>query len=569
MKNEMLKLSDNQARAARVLMTGSWVGAIAVPVAGWAVGANPLPLFVVSALFALLGTLSQRQKPAWARIGVAQALVGQAIVLNAAFAGHAWQIDTHMVYFALLAATMILNDARATFAAAATIAVHHLVLTVAMPSLVYPSPDWQQNVPRTALHAVVVIVETAALMYAIIARNMLDKKSEEQKTQLAVANAEAEGARETAEAARAKAEAAQKISEQATKDAEESLQHAKDEGERARQADLQAREASERDAAVRAQAAEQQKIVVDALSQSLRALRNCDLSAKIDQPFQPEYESLRDDFNVALSALSEALESVLTHAQIIGSETSGLIDASNDLSKRTEDQAATLAEITATVTGLTRTVESTASGARDAQEEVGKTKTEAANSAGLMQQAVAAMKEIEEASKQIQNIVGVIDEISFQTNLLALNAGVEAARAGDAGLGFAVVASEVRALAQRSKDAAQDIKALITRSDDQVNEGVKLVNQTGDANKTVVTAVESIVALIANIADSSEEQSASLGEISNALSNLDQATQSNAEMFEETSTASETLSMGVENLVSAISAFVATDAMDDEQSSAA
>ncbi len=225
----------------------------------------------------------------------------------------------------------------------------------------------------------------------------------------------------------------------------------------------------------------------------------------------------------------------------IGSGASEIARASDDLSQRTEQQAASLEETAAALDEITATVKKSAQGAVHARETVQSAMSGAAEGGEIVRDAVSAMGEIEKSATQIGNIIGVIDEIAFQTNLLALNAGVEAARAGEAGRGFAVVASEVRALAQRSAEAAKEIKTLISNSSRQVTTGVNLVDRTGEALRKIVQQVEQIDGLVSEIAASAQEQSAGLAQVNTAVNHMDQTTQQNAAMVEETTAASHAL----------------------------
>jgi methyl-accepting chemotaxis protein len=215
--------------------------------------------------------------------------------------------------------------------------------------------------------------------------------------------------------------------------------------------------------------------------------------------------------------------------------------AADDLSRRTEQQAASLEETAAALDQITATVRKTADGANHAQGVVQTARANAAESAHVVKRATDAMGEIESSSKQIGQIIGVIDEIAFQTNLLALNAGVEAARAGDAGKGFAVVASEVRALAQRSAEAAKEIKTLINASSAQVGQGVSLVAETGKALQLIVEQVAEINGIVTEIAASAQEQATGLHQVNTAVNQMDQVTQQNAAMVEESTAASHSL----------------------------
>lgn len=284
-----------------------------------------------------------------------------------------------------------------------------------------------------------------------------------------------------------------------------------------------------------------QRKVVDSLREALSKLSEGDLSNTIEDTFSADYEQLRKDFNAAVKRLDEAMGSVAINTSTIRNEADTIATAAEDLSRRTERQASTLEQTAAAVAQLTASVASAAEGARQANDVVTSARGNAEQSGTVVREAVTAMSEIEQSSDQISKIISVIDDIAFQTNLLALNAGVEAARAGDAGRGFAVVASEVRALAQRSSDAAREINELISRSSGHVKRGVELVAKTGSALEEIVASVTNISGLVSNISASAQEQSTGLEEINNAMSQLDQVTQQNAAMFEETSAASQTL----------------------------
>ena len=298
------------------------------------------------------------------------------------------------------------------------------------------------------------------------------------------------------------------------------------------------------------------KIIGDSLS----GLAEGDLRARIEGDFPTEFAALQRDFNAAVTRLAETMGAIVGVADQIGTGTGEISNASEDLSRRTEQQAASLEETAAALDQITATVRKSAEGARQARDTVAATREGAEASGLVVRQAVAAMGQIETSSAQIGQIIGVIDEIAFQTNLLALNAGVEAARAGEAGRGFAVVASEVRALAQRSADAAKEIKALIGASAGHVASGVKLVGETGEALERIVTQVGEINGLIVEIAASAEEQSLGLGEVNSAVNQMDQITQQNAAMVEESTAASHALAQETAELNRLMGAFqFATD----------
>jgi methyl-accepting chemotaxis protein len=307
--------------------------------------------------------------------------------------------------------------------------------------------------------------------------------------------------------------------------------------------------------AERVAAAEQLAMVVEVLGKGLDALSRGQLACQIEQAFPTEYLKLQRDFNAAVTQLQDAMKVIIANVQGIRSGADEISHAADDLSRRTEQQAASLEETAAALDEITATVRKTADGARQANAVVGEAKSEAERSGEVVRSAVSAMGEIEKSSRQIAQIIGVIDEIAFQTNLLALNAGVEAARAGEAGRGFAVVASEVRALAQRSSDAAKEIKTLITASSQQVESGVDLVNRTGEALQKIVAKVADISGLVSEISASTQEQSSGLAQVNTAVNQMDQVTQQNAAMVEQSTAASHSLAGEADALTAMVARF--------------
>jgi methyl-accepting chemotaxis protein len=307
--------------------------------------------------------------------------------------------------------------------------------------------------------------------------------------------------------------------------------------------------------AERTQAAAEQSVVVTGLASGLENLSEGVLTFRLTDAFAPHYEKLRSDFNAAMERLQETMKVVAANTAGIRSGTGEISQASDDLSRRTEQQAASLEETAAALDEITATVRRTAEGAGQARETVSAAKADAERSGIVVRDAVAAMSEIEASAQKISQIIGVIDEIAFQTNLLALNAGVEAARAGEAGRGFAVVASEVRALAQRSAEAAKEIKALISASSQQVDHGVNLVGETGKALERIVTQVAELSGVVSEIAASAQEQATGLQQVNTAVNQMDQVTQQNAAMVEESTAASHALSVEAEGLARLISRF--------------
>jgi methyl-accepting chemotaxis protein len=292
-----------------------------------------------------------------------------------------------------------------------------------------------------------------------------------------------------------------------------------------------------------------------ALGEGLSAMAHGNLGFRIERDFPAKAAQLKTDFNAAIGQLEEALSVVVSNASTIRNGAGEISQAADDLSRRTEQQAASLEETAAALDQITATVNRTASGARQAAEVVQAARGDAETSGVVVRDAVTAMGAIEKSANEISQIIGVIDEIAFQTNLLALNAGVEAARAGEAGRGFAVVATEVRGLAQRSAEAAKEIKALITTSTAQVGSGVALVGQTGEALQRIVDRVAEIDTLVSEIAASAQEQAIGLGEVNTAVNQMDQVTQQNAAMVEQTTAASHSLAREADALARSVGRF--------------
>jgi len=294
-------------------------------------------------------------------------------------------------------------------------------------------------------------------------------------------------------------------------------------------------------AAERAGEAQQLQMCIATFTQALDGLARGDLISEIDTRMQGPADDLRRVFNAAVQELRNTIAAVVQSAHGVEAGSHEITVASDDLSRRTEQQAASLEQTAASLEQITASVRQTAAGAENARESVVAATTTAEQGGAVVTQAIDAMGAIEKSSGQIGQIIGVIDEIAFQTNLLALNAGVEAARAGDAGRGFAVVASEVRALAQRSAEAAKEIKGLISASASHVSQGVKLVHETGMALEKIVTEVAEIRGAVTAIAAGATEQATGLQEINNAVSHMDQITQQNAAMVEESAASSHAL----------------------------
>ncbi len=304
------------------------------------------------------------------------------------------------------------------------------------------------------------------------------------------------------------------------------------------------------------QAEEKLRTATAGLASGLDRLAHGELDATLLDPFSPEFEPLRQNFNLSVAQLNDTLTTIRDSIESISSGADGITQGSKLLSTRTSDQAATLEETVAALAGITVNVSGSARRTEDAKAVTTSARRAAEESASVVANAEDAMGRIEQSSAQISNIIGVIDQIAFQTNLLALNAGVEAARAGEAGKGFAVVAQEVRELAQRSAAAAKEIKTLIDRSTVEVTGGVELVRAASKSLNSIGEYIVQINGFMDEIASSASDQSNGLAEINSAMTSIDQTTQKNATMVDQTDVSLTVLNQEISKLTGLISQFV-------------
>ena len=437
------------------------------------------------------------------RISTAVTLMGQVSLFVAAFAGHPLQHEARMAYLAALALMVAYGDWRAVAVAAGTIIGIEIAGALFAPNLLMVG---DVTPLRVAFSAGVTLATAWSLIWltASVSRLFVTVTARTDKALDAAARADAANAEQARQKAALEAEQTQ---------------------------------------------------VVEELAEALAHLSRGDLTWRLTKTFAARYEPLRADFNEALSRLQAAMREIAGNAASMTAGVADMSRASDELARRTEHQAASLVQTTAALGEITVAVQNTAESANQANAAAAAARQEAERSDPVVSEAVEAMTQIETSSGQIGKIIGVIDEIAFQTNLLALNAGVEAARAGEAGRGFAVVAQEVRALAQRSADAAREIKELINVSGDQVSAGVERVGRTREALQRIIARVAEINAQVNAIAASARDQAQGLGEVNATMGEMDRVVQQNAAMVEETTAAAHALRNEAQELAQRVDMF--------------
>jgi methyl-accepting chemotaxis protein len=515
----MSDLDEHRALTHRIFIALLWLH-VPLNIAVCLLAGGPwLLIGWATAIAAALATATWRllPNPLVVRATNAVALMVVISLLLAGMSGKAWQLDVHMYYFAALALVAIYCDTYAIIAAAVVVAVHHLLLNFVLPGAIYPGGS---DLGRVVLHAAILIVEASGLIWM---SEMLQRAFLRAGRSLN----DAEQARAAAEAATGEVVAAQGAERKSIAERKEYLERV----------------------------TADQGAMVGALADKLARIASGDLTARLEENFAGEFKKIKADFNAAIGKLEAAMQGVAAGTTAVRSGIEEISNGSNDLSRRTEQQSASIEQIAAALNEITATVKRSAEGAQHARQVVSGADEDAKRSAVVVRQAVEAMDAITKSSQEIGQIIGVIDEIAFQTNLLALNAGVEAARAGDAGRGFAVVASEVRALAQRSAQAAKEIKALISTSTAQVGTGAQLVAETGEALQRIVLKVSETNTLVLEIVNGAKEQAKGLGDLNLVINQMDQMNEQNAAMAEEATAASVSLAKESERLSELVGQF--------------
>ncbi len=514
----------------------------------------------ISLFFAAVAQASVRL-PKPSKPILALTFIGQPMALTAAFSQHPWQIDSHMAFFAFLAVLVSLRDVRSIVVATIAIALHHLGMTLLLPELVYPSGSTVQGLERTIFHAVVVLIEAAALIVVIRTINGLLTENAERLRDVEASTISAEAARDAAVAAKTEADEQHSVALAAKAQAEEALAQSQRDAAEVQAANERARESeAAREASLQRRQTEIDEVLA-ALGAGLHALATKHVSARIAAPFSPDYESLRQDFNAAAEALQRSLievtgqsEAMLDEARPIGAEMSRVAQGARD-------QALIIQGASEKMQDVATRVRETVQDATVTAEAVQNLHQIAESSSEVVESASAAMAEIDRSAQEMAKIIDVIEQIAFQTNLLALNAGVEAARAGEAGRGFAVVASEVRALSQRSSEAAQSIGTLILTSQKHVKVGVTHVADTVKSLRDVREGVVDVTERINTSADVSRTQADAIGKIDSTVRAAEKDALQNAENVDDMAAAVDALIKRINTVVTLTSAFTKDDVL--------
>ena len=529
-------------------------GFFAVVAAGAAGNDQVLALFIALGICAL-GFAAHYMQQKVRDIAFTVALISQTALITGAFQGHAWQLDSHMLFYASLAMLVLLVNPIALLAGAGLIALHHGLLSLTLPALVYPATEVVPSLIRTAFHGAIVLLEASVLIWSVQTRLRMLNLSVADRDKMRLATEEIATAKEAADAARAEALAAQALAETETAKAQDALSEAQAQSARSQANEDARRRAEEKHATIQKTANEALEFVLKELTEALAGLAAKNLDPRLQTPFPKAYEGIRQDYNSAVASLTEAIDSVSTQVEKIRGNAAAIAATSKDQSARSEARSQSLSEVSDSMRDLEASVTLVAGNAVEASETVKTSHHHADEGVRIVAEAVSAMHEIDDSANEIRQIVSLIEDIAFQTNLLALNAGVEAARAGEAGRGFAVVATEVRALAQRSSDSANEIRSLISKSDLQVKNGVALVQKSGTALEQILGTVGRTNEQVDGISVSVQEQNNRLAVIAETLEQLTTSAQNDSAMIEETANASATLNEATDILSDGISVF--------------
>ena len=541
--------------AARWILMGCLVLAGLITVAGAFLPVGFVLPGLVCFLPIVLAGLAVKKLQGQYCVLVGQAAVAQASGLVAVLSGTGWQFEGHMLFFVALSSLVGLVHVPTIVFAATTIVLHHVVLGIALPHLVFPSVDMFENIQRALFHGALVPLQVFIL--AVIVRKRLQmagemqaalRSSDQALVQAGEAGKQADQARKQAEEEAARAKSAQDKTQDLLK-ALEAEQEARE------QANIAAKAADER--AVQEQQARMnsQTQVVAALREGLENIAHGNLTHRIEGRFPDAYEPLRGDFNHTVTNLQAVLSSVAQGTMELMTLVSAVQTSALNLAERTEGQVTSVDATSRALETLNGAVRASTENAQATATSAEKVRDDAESGGEMVHRVVEAMSDIETSSDEIAKINAVMDGIAFQTNLLALNAGVEAARAGEAGRGFSVVASEVRALSLRATEAARSITELTQTSTKQVQSGVALVRQAGGALEEIVSSVSDMTSSVQKIAEATRSQSEQLSEVNGSVSEMDKLAHQNATMFDETNSACTALMDGMQKMVESLAQF--------------
>ena len=558
-------LSELRKAPQRFLLFLAWAHVAIAAAVALAVGSDPIVFGGLAAILtAAAMAVDKFMSPEIGRSALMVALQGQVALFVAILAGHPWQIDAHMYFFAVLGLGVLLVDVGALIAAAAAVAAHHLALNFLAGTLVYPDGG---DLGRTMLHAVVLAIETVGLVFAafIIKRLLVSTCESQQAAETELANAQL-----ASERARTVELEAEERRREMMGDLESAFREVVDAavaGDLSKRAptDFDSDELNRLASAIN-QLVEQVEESLAAAIDSLSGIAQGDFRTRMDGAFEGRFRDLMNWINATSSNLEELIVEIQGVSSQLESATGEINRTAADMSNRAEEQTSLLSQTSGAMTKMTESTRSNAESAESGRLTANDAAQRAESGGEIVRETVTAMGRIEAEAARIADIISLIDGIAFQTNLLALNAAVEAARAGESGKGFAVVASEVRALAQRSADAAKDIRELIAESSEQVAAGVTLVNRTGEALNEIVEAINQVANNVGEISSATSAQAANIDEANKAVEHIGRMTEQSATMAEANASTAARLAEQGAKLADLLSEFMIgeLDAVDEQ-----